>query len=94
MLRKLFRMQKLKCTKKYTRSWTPKTLKRIYRERITRIRGRKTRDLCTMRCIKDDQKVLVRDEEIKKRWRESIFTDYLMIILLKIWVTLPFSVKI
>ena len=38
---------------------------------IARIRERKTRDLCTMRCVKDeDQKVLVRDEEIKERWRE------------------------
>ena len=38
---------------------------------IARIRERKTRDLCTARCVKDeDQKVLVRDEEIKERWRE------------------------
>ena len=38
--------------------------KDIYR--IAQIRERKTRDLCTMRCIKDkDQKILVRDEEIK-----------------------------
>jgi len=39
--------------------------------RIARIRKRKTRHLCTVRCVKDeDQKVLVRDEEIKERWRE------------------------
>ena len=36
--------------------------------RIARIRERKTKDLCTVRCVKDeDQKVLVRDEEIKER---------------------------
>ena len=34
--------------------------------RIARIREIKTRDLCTVRCVKnEDQKVLVRDEEIK-----------------------------
>ena len=39
--------------------------------KIARIRERKTRDLCNVRCVKDeDQKVLVRDEEIKERWRE------------------------
>ena len=39
--------------------------------RIARIREKKTRDLCSVRCVKDeDQKVLVRDEEIKERWRE------------------------
>ena len=38
--------------------------------RIARIRERKTRDLCTVRCVIDeDQKVLLRDE-IKERWRE------------------------
>ena len=43
--------------------------KDIYR--IGRIRERKNRDLCTVRCVKnEDQKVLVRDEEIKKRWRK------------------------
>ena len=42
--------------------------KDIYR--IVRIRERKTRDLCTVRCVKDeDQKVLIRDET-KERWRE------------------------
>ena len=30
----------------------------------------KTRDLCTVRCVKnEDQKVLVRNEKIKERWR-------------------------
>ena len=42
--------------------------KDIYR--IARIRERTTRDLCTVRCVKDeDHKVLVRDEEIKEKWR-------------------------
>jgi len=42
--------------------------KDIYR--IARIRKRKTRDLCAVRCVKDeDQKVLVRDEKSKERWR-------------------------
>ena len=62
-------MQELKCTKKCARNWTPKRLKSIYI--IARRRERKTRDLCTMRCVKDEnQKVLIRDEKIKKRWRE------------------------
>ena len=47
--------------------------------RIARIRERKTRDLYTVRCVKDeDQKVLIRDEEIKERWREyfdKLFND-------------------
>ena len=39
--------------------------------RIARIRERKTRDLCTVRCVKDeDKKILVRDEKIKEKWRE------------------------
>jgi len=39
--------------------------------RIARIKERKTRDLCAVRYVKDeDQKVLIRDEEIKERWRE------------------------
>ena len=38
---------------------------------IARIRERNTRDLCTVRCVKDeDQKVLIRDGEIKERLRE------------------------
>ena len=63
-------MQELKCIEKCVRSWTSKRLKKdIYR--IARIRERKTKDLCTVRCVKDeDQKVLVRDEEIKERWRD------------------------
>ena len=39
--------------------------------RIARIRERKTRDLCTVRCVKnEDQKVLLRDEKINERRRE------------------------
>ena len=53
----------------YEKLDTKEVEKDIYR--ITRIRERKTRDLCTVRCVKDeDQKVLFRDEEIKERWRE------------------------
>jgi len=53
----------------YEKLDTKEVEKDIYR--IARIRERKTRDLCTMRCVKDeDQKVLGRDEEIKERWRE------------------------
>ena len=48
---------------------TKEVEKDIYR--IARIMERKTRDVCTVRCVKDeDQKVLVRDEEIKERWIE------------------------
>ena len=40
---------------------------------------RKTRDLCTVRCVKDeDQKVLVRNEKNQERWREyfdRLFND-------------------
>ena len=55
--------------KVYEKLDTKEVEKDIYR--IARIRERKTRDLCTVRCVKDeDQKVLVRDEEIKERWRE------------------------
>ena len=54
--KKAVRMQELRCTKKCMRSWTPKRLK----YRIARIRERKTRDLCIVRCVKDEnQKVLV-----------------------------------
>jgi len=53
----------------YEKLDTKEVEKDIYR--ITRIRERKTRDLCTVRCVKyEDQKVLVRDEEIKERWKE------------------------
>ena len=76
----------------YEKLDTKEVEKEIYR--IARIRERKTRDLCTMRCVKDeDQKVLVRDEESKKDG-ESIFTNCLMVVLLKTWMTLPFSVRI
>jgi len=52
----------------YEKLDTKEVDKDIYR--ITRIWERKTRDLCTVRCVNDeDQKVLVRDEKIKKRWR-------------------------
>ena len=58
-------MQELKCIKKYEKLDTKEVEKDIYK--IARIRERKTRDLCSVRCVKDeDQKVLV-DEEIKKR---------------------------
>ena len=47
--------------------------------KIARIRERKTRDLCAVRCVKnEDQKVLARDEEIKESWREyfdKLFND-------------------
>ena len=59
------------------RSWTPKRLKKIYIELLEY--ERKTKNLCTVRCVKDEnQKSLVRDEEIKKRWREyfdKLFND-------------------
>jgi hypothetical protein len=43
--------------------------KDIYR--ITRIRERKTRDINQIKCIKDGtDRLLVKDEEIKDRWRE------------------------
>ena len=49
----------------------------IYRN--AQIREIKNRELCTVRCVKDeDQKVLVQDEEIKEWWREhfdKLFND-------------------
>ena len=43
--------------------------KDIYR--IARMSEKRTRDLGTIRCIKDyNHKVLVKDEDINKRWRE------------------------
>ncbi|GJM95223.1 hypothetical protein PR202_ga11933 [Eleusine coracana subsp. coracana] len=43
--------------------------KDIYR--MARIRERKTRDINQIKCIKDGvDRLLVRDEEIKDRWRE------------------------
>ena len=54
--------------KVYEKLDTKKVEKDIYR--IARIRERKTRDLCTVRCVKDeDHRVLVQDKEIKERWR-------------------------
>ena len=71
---------------------TKEVEKDIYK--IARIRERKTRDLCIMRRVKDeDQKVLVRDEEIKERWREyfdKLFNDNST----KNLMTLPFSARI
>ena len=50
----------------YEKLDTKEVEKDIYR--IARIRERKIRDLCTVRCVKDEnQKVLVRDEKIKER---------------------------
>jgi len=50
----------------YEKLDTKEAEKDIYR--IARIR--ETRDLCTMRYVKDEnQKVSLRDEEIKERWR-------------------------
>ena len=52
----------------YEKLDTKEVEKDIYR--ISRIRERKTRDLYTVWCVKDeDQNVLIRDEEIKERWR-------------------------
>ena len=65
--------------KKAIQNTRAKTYKEVYENldtkviendiyKIARIRERKTRDLCIVRCVKDeDQKVLVRGEEIKKR---------------------------
>ena len=43
------------------------------------MREKKTRDLRTIRCIKDcNRKVLVKDEDIKERWSEyfdKLFND-------------------
>jgi len=55
--------------KLYEKLDTKEVEKDIYR--IARIRERMTRNLCTVRCVKDEeQKVLVQDEEIRERWRE------------------------
>lgn len=48
-------------------------------------RKRKTRDLCIVKCVKDDdQEVLIQDEKIKETWRDYFnefcnesFTQYL-----------------
>ena len=61
----------------YEKLDTKEAEKDVYR--IARIREKKTRDLGTVSCVKDkDHKVLVRDEEIKERWREyfdRLFND-------------------
>jgi len=49
----LFRMPELKCTKKCMISWAPKRLERIY-IKFLEIRERKTRDLCTVWCVKNE----------------------------------------
>ena len=55
----------------YEKLDTKEVKKDIYR--IARIRERKTRDLCTVRRVKDeDQKVLVRDEK-NQRKMERVF---------------------
>ena len=47
--------------------------------KLAKIRERKTRDLNQVKCIKDEvDRVLVKDEEIKKRWRDyfdRLFND-------------------
>ncbi|GJN25505.1 hypothetical protein PR202_gb13340 [Eleusine coracana subsp. coracana] len=53
----------------YQRLGTKEGEKDIYR--MARIRERKTRDINQIKCIKDGvDRLLVRDEEIKDRWRE------------------------
>ena len=53
----------------YQRLGTKEGEKDIYR--IARIRERKTRDINQIKCIKDGtDQLLVKDEEIKDRWRE------------------------
>jgi hypothetical protein len=39
--------------------------------KMTKLRERKTRDFNQVKCIKDEaDRLLVKDEEIKNRWRE------------------------
>jgi hypothetical protein len=53
----------------YQRVGTKEGEKDIYR--IVRTRERKTRDINQIKCIKDGtDRLLVKDEEIKDRWRE------------------------
>jgi len=53
----------------YQRLGTKEGEKDIYR--VARIRERKTRDINQIKCIKDGtDRLLVKDEEIKARWRE------------------------
>ena len=74
--------------KVYEKLDTKEVEKAIYR--IARIRKRKIRDLCTARCFNDeDQKVLFKMKS--KKDEENILTNYSVIILLKIWMTLLFS---
>ena len=55
----------------YKKLDTKEVEKDIYR--IARIRDRKTRDLCTVRCVKDDdQKVLVRGEKNQRKMKRVI----------------------
>lgn len=74
-------MQKLKSRKKRTRSWIPKRWN-IYIYIIARVRDKKSKELCIMKCVKDeDLKILVQNNEIKKM---NILKDYSMEVLLKI----------
>jgi len=76
----------------YEKFDTKEVEKDIYR--FARIREGKTRDLRTVRCVKDeDQKVLVRDEEIKERWREY-FDKLFYGSSTQTWIILPFSARI
>jgi hypothetical protein len=53
----------------YQRLGTKEGEKDIYR--MARIRKRKTRDINQIKCIKDGtDRLLVKDDEIKGRWRE------------------------
>ena len=53
----------------YTRLDSKEGEKRIYK--LAKARERKTRDFNQVKCIKsEDSKVLVRDEEIKERWKK------------------------
>ena len=73
------RFKLAKKTKKAVQNVRIKVYKEVYEKlgtkevendiyKIARIRER---NLCFVRCVKnEDQKVLVRDEEIKERWRE------------------------
>lgn len=52
----------------YRKLGTREGEKDVYK--LARMRERKSRDLDHVRCIKsDDQRVLVKDDEIKERWR-------------------------
>ena len=62
--------------------------------RIARIRDRKTRYLCTVRRVKDeDQKVWFEMKKSKKDG-ENILTNCSTVVLLKTWMILPFSARI